>query len=72
MNDLARFQQRRKRSGANGHTRGKIYQDPMVRLFVDAPDDDDARRFFAQYKEVLKERYRQLDIWMTTYPLEVL
>lgn len=44
----------------------------MVRLFVDAPDDDDARRFFAQYKEVLKERYRQLDIWMTTYPLEVL
>jgi hypothetical protein len=36
------------------------------------PDEPEARQFFAEYKELLKGRFQQLDIWMTTYPVEVL
>lgn len=28
--------------------------------------------FFEEFKELLKERFKQIDIWLTTYPLEVL
>jgi hypothetical protein len=51
---------------------GQIYRDELVRVFVDVPDTADSRAFFAGYKEQLKARFRQLDIWMTTYPIEVL
>jgi hypothetical protein len=36
------------------------------------PDTSDSRQFFVEFKEQLKERFQQLDIWMTTYPLEVI
>jgi hypothetical protein len=40
-----------------------------VRVFVGVPDLPEHVQFF---QELLKERFQQLDIWMTTYPLEVL
>ncbi|HEV3261879.1 MAG TPA: hypothetical protein VG013_33825 [Gemmataceae bacterium] len=45
-----------------------------MRVFVDVADEQEqtARQFFADYKERLKGRFQQLDIWMTTYPVEVL
>lgn len=43
-----------------------------MQVFVDVPDLPETREFFVAYKEQLKVRFRQLDIWMTTYPLEVL
>ena len=43
-----------------------------MRVFVDVPDEPGARQFFAEYKERLKGRFQQLDIWMTTYAVEVL
>jgi hypothetical protein len=51
---------------------GDVYRDELVRVFCDVPDTDDSRQFFIQFKEVLKARFQQLDIWMTTYPLEVI
>ncbi len=54
------------------HHEGKSYRDELVRVFVDVPDSPESRQFFAQYKEALKGELRQLDIWMTTYPIEVL
>lgn len=54
------------------HHEGVAYRDDLMRVFVDAPDEPAARQFFAEYKERLKERFQQLDIWMTTYPIEVL
>jgi len=30
------------------------------------------REFFAEFKERLKARFEQIDIWLTTYPIEVL
>jgi hypothetical protein len=43
-----------------------------VRLFVDVPDVPQNRQFFVDFKERLKARFRQLDIWITTHPLEIL
>ena len=51
---------------------GQSYRDDLVRVFVDVPDTPENRHFFVEYKERLKARFRQLDIWMTTYLIEVL
>jgi hypothetical protein len=51
---------------------GKSYRDELLRVFVDVPDTPDSRRFFIEFKEILKTELQQIDIWMTTYPIEVL
>jgi hypothetical protein len=51
---------------------GQSYRDDLVRVFVDAPDVEETRQFFVDFKEILKAQLQQLDIWMTTYPIEVL
>jgi hypothetical protein len=48
--------------------KGVIFQ----RIFLDVPDTTDNRQFFVQFKERLKERFQQLDIWLTTHPIEVI
>jgi hypothetical protein len=56
-----------------GHSelQGEIFRDPLARVFVDVPDIPENRVFFLQLKERLKERFQQVDIWMTTYLVEV-
>jgi hypothetical protein len=51
---------------------GRSYRDDLVRIFVDVPDLPQHRQFFAGFKEQLKARFQQLDIWVTTHPLEIL
>jgi len=51
---------------------GQLYRDELIRVFVDVPDLAESRQFFVQFKERVKTRFRQIDIWMTTYPVEVL
>lgn len=48
------------------------FRDELVRVFVDVADLPQNREFFAEFKGQLKTRFRQLDIWMTTYPIEVI
>lgn len=50
----------------------EVYRDELIRVFVDTADSEDSRAFFVELKERLKSRFGQLDIWMTTYPIEVL
>lgn len=50
----------------------EVFRDDLVRVYVDAEDLTEHREFFTGYKEQLKTRFQQLDIWMTTYPIEVL
>lgn len=50
----------------------EAYRDELIRVLVDAPDSSASRTFFTELKERLKSRFGQLDIWMTTYPIEVL
>jgi hypothetical protein len=51
---------------------GLEYRDDLVRLFVDIPDLPEHRQFLVEYKETLKVRFHQIDIWMVTYPLDVI
>ena len=51
---------------------GQRYRDDLIRVFVDVADSLENRQFFVGFKERLKVRFGQLDIWMTTFPIEVL
>jgi hypothetical protein len=51
---------------------GELYRDESIRVFCDVPDTAENLQFFVDFKERLKARFQQIDIWMTTYPLEVI
>lgn len=51
---------------------GQIYRDDLTRIFVDVPDTPQNRTFFADFKQILKNRFQQLEIWMTTHPIDVI
>ena len=51
---------------------GQTYRDDLIRVFVDVADEPESRHFFVEHKERLKARFQQLDIWLTTYLIEVL
>lgn len=51
---------------------GQSYRDELIRLFVDVPDSPETHQFFQDYKERLKTRFRQIDIWITTHLIEIL
>jgi len=50
----------------------EIYRDELVRVFVDTEDSDANIDFFVGYKEQLKLRFDQIDIWIATYPIEII
>jgi len=50
----------------------EVYRDELIRVFVDTPNSPASRDFFVDLKERLKQSFGQLDIWMTTYPIEIL
>lgn len=41
---------------------GQTYRDELIRIFVDVDDTPGDRRFFEEFKERLKTRFRQIDI----------
>jgi hypothetical protein len=51
---------------------GTIYRDELVRVFADVEDTPENRQFFLSFKTRLKERFEQLDIWLTSHPIDVL
>ena len=51
---------------------GESYRDDLIRVFVDVADAPEHREFFLKFKEQLKTKFEQLDIWMTTYLIEVI
>ena len=48
---------------------GEQHRDTLMRVFVDVADVPEHRQFFSEFKERLKTRFRQVDIWLTTYPV---
>jgi len=50
----------------------ELFRDDLIRAFVDAPDLPESRQFFIEFKEQVRAAFRQIDIWVTTYPIEVL
>jgi hypothetical protein len=49
----------------------EIYHDELVRVFVDVEDVPENREFFLRFKERLKQQFQQVDIWMTSHPIDV-
>ncbi len=47
------------------------YRDELWRIRIDTRDPA-AASFFRSYKEVLKARFRQIDIWITAHEIEVI
>lgn len=50
---------------------GAEYRDDLVRVFVDVADVTANREFFQDLKDRLKVRFGQIEIWMTTYTIDV-
>lgn len=51
---------------------GATYEDNLARFFVDVPDTPESRQFFVSYKETLKKRFDQIEIWITSNPIDVI
>ena len=49
-----------------------MFRDDLIRVFVDVPDVPENRQFLLDFKNRLKVRFKQLEIWMTTYAIEVM
>ena len=56
-----------------GHWRhgGVLYRDNLVKVVVDVPDSAKNRRWMKEYKGRWKARLEQLDLWLVSYPIEV-
>ena len=52
--------------------RGAVYEDNLTRFYVDVPDLPQHREFFREFKATLKVRFAQLEIWITSHPLDVI
>ena len=50
----------------------KAYRDELVRMFVDVPSGPEHDQFFRDFKETLKKRFEQLDLWVTSHDIRVL
>ena len=51
---------------------GTTFRDNLTRFFVDVPDLPDHRVFFKEFKRVLMQRFKQMDVWITSSPLDVI
>ena len=50
----------------------KTYRDELVRMFVDVPAGPEHDQFFQDFKKTLKDRFQQLELWVTSHDIRVL
>jgi hypothetical protein len=51
---------------------GQRYEEEFIRLFVDVPGTRANRQFFVRLKATLLKRFEQLEIYIASYPVDVL
>ncbi len=56
-----------------GHWRyqGVLYRDNLVKIVVDAPDEEENRQWMRDYKARWKQKLEQLELWLVSYPIDV-
>jgi hypothetical protein len=50
---------------------GMVFRDNNTRLVMDVADTVENREFLVALKEILKERFHQVDIWITSHAIDV-
>jgi hypothetical protein len=48
------------------------FEDELVKVILDLEDLAETEAFMRSYKEILKLRFDQLDIWMVAFPIRIL
>jgi hypothetical protein len=51
---------------------GQRYEDESLRLTTDVADTPENRQFFAEYKLTLRERFQQIEIYIISYPIDII
>ncbi len=51
---------------------GQEHHDELIRFIVDTESSTANDAFFAALKTTLKDRFRQIDIWITAQPIRIL
>lgn len=49
-----------------------MYEDRLIRIRVDTEEKEENRDFFRKFKESLKSRFEQEDIWITAQQIDVI
>jgi hypothetical protein len=50
---------------------GQRFEEDNIRLFVDVEETPESAAFFRHFKTTLKERFRQIDIWIVSYEIQI-
>ncbi len=48
------------------------FRDDLIRVFVDVEQDAEVRKFFREFKERVKTRFQQEEIWLIHYAIELM
>jgi hypothetical protein len=51
---------------------GQRFEDELVRWVIDVEDTPENHQFLASYKSVMLERFEQIDIYIASYPVDIL
>lgn len=50
---------------------GTRYEDELLRFVVDVDDTEENQRFFVDFKAVLLQRFDQIEIYIASYPVDI-
>jgi hypothetical protein len=50
---------------------GQRFEESNIRLVIDVEDALATTEFFVHYKRDLKERFRQIDLWIVSYEIRI-
>ena len=51
---------------------GQRFEDHHIRLLIDVDATPENRAFFREFKQKLKTQFRQIDLWIISYEIEVI
>ena len=56
-----------------GHWRhqGILYRDNLVKIVIDAADEEANREWMREYKARWKQKFEQLELWLVSYTIDV-
>jgi hypothetical protein len=52
--------------------KGVRYEDDLLRVMIDVEDLPENHEFFVNHKSILCERFEQVEIYIASYPVDIL